>query len=323
MKKVNWGILSTANIGKTQTIPAMLMADNCNLYGIASRDRSKAEEFQKEFGFEKTYGSYEELLEDSNIEAVYIPLPNNLHGKWIKEAAKKGKHILCEKPIVSSEEELKEVLDVCNENGVILMEAFAYLHSPIIKEIKQVIDSGEIGEVVFMETTFIVPKLDESNIRMNRALLGGGLYDLGCYPISLILTLIGEEPIDVKAIADFAKTGVDDYANVFLKFNDNKRANVLCGMCSSARRDGFFVYGTKGVIEAPVSYNALGDLNYHVVKDNETITRKVQVPNNYQLEIEQMGRCITDGERPWVSNEFSLLNARVLDSALDSMGYRN
>lgn len=321
MRKVNWGVLSTANIGKTVTIPAMLKANNCNLYGIASRNLDKTKEFQDLFGFTNTYGSYEELLDDENIDVVYIPLPNHLHGEWIKKAAKAGKHILCEKPIAASTKELEEVLEVCKENKVILMEAFAYLHSPIIKEIKQVIKNGEIGDITFIESTFVAPSPPTTDIRMRKETLGGSIYDLGCYPISLILNFMDEKPIDVKAIANFTDAGIDDYGNVYLEFENNVKANALCGMCSGRRGDRFYIYGSKGSIEAPIEFNQDGDLTYYIVNDTQRIARTLRVPNNYTLEVEQMGRCITDGESPFVSNEFSLINAWVIDKALEDVAY--
>mgnify|MGYP001054981397 FL=1 len=321
MKKVNWGVLSTANIGKTVTIPAMLEAYNCNLYGIASRQIDKALEFQELFGFEQVYESYEDLLADENIDAVYIPLPNNIHGEWIKKAAKAGKHILCEKPITGTEEELREVLEVCKENNVILMEAFAYLHSPVIREIKEVIKNGEIGDIRFIEATFLTPTPAATNIRMRRDTLGGSIYDIGCYPISLILNFMDQKPVDVKAIGHLAESGVDDYANIYLEFENNVKANALTGMCSGRRGDRFFIYGTKATIEAPFKFNESGDLTYYIVDDNQKVARTVNAPNNYTLEFEQMGRCILEGEKPHVSNEFSLINSWVMDRALEAIGY--
>lgn len=321
MQKLNWGVLSTANIGRDYTIPAMLDAYNCNLYGIASRQIDKAREFQDLFGFENAYGSYEELLDDENIDAVYIPLPNHLHGEWIKKAARAGKHILCEKPITGSEKELKEAIEVCNENNVILMEAFAYLHSPIINEIKDVIENGEIGEIAFIEACLLAPAPPAGDIRVKKETLGGGIYDLGCYPISLILNFIGEKPIDVKAIGHLTEAGIDDYATIYLEFENNVKANALCGMYSGRRGDRFYVYGTKATIEAPISFNEKGDLTYYIEDDKQKVARKVQVPDNYKLEVEQMGRCVLEGESPHVSNEFSLVNAWVIDRALDDIGY--
>ncbi|ROR31426.1 putative dehydrogenase [Mobilisporobacter senegalensis] len=322
MKQVNWGVLGTANIAKKVTIPAMLKANNCKLYGIAGRNKEKVDEFKETFGFEKAYYSLEEMLEDENIEAVYIPLPNNLHKEWVIKAARRGKNILCEKPLAGSEEDVKEMIRVCDEEGVIFMEAFAYLHSPVIKEIKDILDSGAIGEFSFMESTFVTPRNPDENIRMNLETLGGSVYDLGCYNISLILTMLGEEPDEVKAIAHFTEKKIDDFATAYFGFADGKKACFTTGMCSVQRGDRFFIYGTKGIIEAPVQFNQEGEISYYIVKDGVREEYTVSTPNNYTLEVEQLGRCITDGEKPYVNHDFSIINARTIDRVLKDMGYQ-
>lgn len=320
-RKVNWGVLGTADIAKKCTIPAMQKAVNCNLYAIAGRTKEKAEDYKDTYGFEKAYYSYDELLDDEKVEAVYIPLPNVLHKDWVIKAAKKGKHILCEKPIAKSEAELKELIEVCNQEGVILMEAFAYLHSPAVKEVKEVLDSGIIGKPTVVETTFLTPAPPSTDIRMNKETLGGAVYDLGCYNISLILTMLGEEPKDVKAVAHFTEKGIDDYTAAIMEFSDGVRATVVTGMCSGQRADHYYIYGTEGSLEVPIPYNEEGTLNYYIHKEGKTEEKTVTAPDNYMLEVEQLGRCITDGEKPYVSNEFSLRNARTIDKVLASIGY--
>ena len=136
MKQINWGVIGTAGIAKGQTIPGMAEAENCRLYAIAGRSMEKALAYQKEFGFAKAYGDYEELLNDPEVEAVYIPLPNTLHHEWVVKAANAGKHILCEKPLAPSAREAEEMQAAAQQNGVMLMEAFAYLHTPLIAAIK-------------------------------------------------------------------------------------------------------------------------------------------------------------------------------------------
>jgi predicted dehydrogenase len=321
MRKVNWGVLGTANIALTQTIPAMLEADNCNLYGIAGRNKDKVDEFKEKFGFENVYYSLEDMLDDKEIEAVYIPLPNNLHKEWVIKAAKKGKNILCEKPLSGNAEDIKEMIRVCDEEGVIFMEAFAYLHSPVIKEIKSILDSGVIGDISLMESVFFTPTNADEDIRMNRDTLGGSVYDLGCYNISLILTMLGGEPDEVKAFAHFTDKGIDDYATAYLGFSDGKKACFSTGMCCAQRGDRFFIYGTKGVIEAPIQFNDLGTLTFYTIINDKKEEHTVIVPNNYKLEVEQLGRCITDGEQPYVSHAFSIANGRTIDKVLKEMGY--
>lgn len=156
MRKIKWGVLGTASIAKGCTIPGMILAKNCELYAVAGRSLNKAELFQKEFGFEKAYGSYEELLADPVVEAVYIPLPNNLHYEWCIKAMKAGKHVLCEKPLVPTMEQAKELFEVSKANGVYLMEAFAYLHTPYISALKEELEKQSIGELKYIESAFMV-----------------------------------------------------------------------------------------------------------------------------------------------------------------------
>nr|MBQ4317706.1 Gfo/Idh/MocA family oxidoreductase [Clostridia bacterium] len=176
-RKVKWGVLGTATIARDFTIPAMQKANNCELYGIASRALDKAEAFKERFGFKKAYGSYEAMLADPEIEAVYIPLPNNLHKEWVIKAAQAKKNILCEKPLSGTPEDVKEMIDACDKEGVIFMEAFAYLHSPVTKSIQQKIAEGAIGDVTVIESSFITPGYVD-DIRIRRETLGGAVYDL-------------------------------------------------------------------------------------------------------------------------------------------------
>lgn len=158
-RKVKWGVLGTADIARRCTIPAMQKAENCYLYGIAGRSKEKAEQFQEQFGFEKAFGSLEAMLEDEMVEAVYIPLPNTMHKEWVIKAAKHGKHVLCEKPLAGTEADVKEMIEACEKNGVLFMEAFAYLHSPLIRSVKETIHSGAIGELSFMESILLHPDI--------------------------------------------------------------------------------------------------------------------------------------------------------------------
>ncbi len=147
MRKVNWGVLGTAGIARGCAIPGMRLAENCRLYAIAGRDPKKAALFRTEFGFEKAYFSYEDLLADPAVEAVYIPLPNSLHCEWVIKAAQAGKHIPCEKPLAPNAKQAAEMQTAAQENGVWLMEAFAYLHSPLTAAIKAELEKGSVGEV--------------------------------------------------------------------------------------------------------------------------------------------------------------------------------
>ncbi len=320
-KVVNWGVLGTAGIAKKHVIPAMKDAEGCNLYAIAGRNSEKVESFKNEFGFEKGYNSYEELLDDENIDAVYIPLPNDIHKEWAIKAAQKKKHILCEKPFTPSLKDAKEVIDICNENGVMIMEAFAYLHNDAIISVAKCINDNKIGKIKTIESTFLIPTPADSNIRMIKENFGGAVYDVGCYNISLILNFMQKKPSSVKAVAFNTEKGIDIMCSTIMEFDKGQYASSLCGMNICGRGDRFFIYGETGAIEAYIPYNADGKLHYTVKTDSGEERFDFDVRNNYTLEVEQFNRCILNGEKPHVTNEFTMLVADVIDEVLKEINY--
>ena len=205
------------------------------------------------------------------------------------------------------------------------MEAFAYIHTPFTKAIKEELDNGVIGDILYMESTFMTSDYDVSNIRMRRETYGGALYDLGCYNTSQILWMLGEEPEKIQAFGDFSEYGVDMYTSALLKFKSGTRAALSCGMLlkteADKRLDRFQIHGTEGYIKSEVRFNQSGELSYIIGKDGEEVVKTITVRDNYSLEVEQLGRCITDGETPHVSHEFTLKNARTIDRILESIGY--
>ena len=280
------------------------------------------------FGFEKAYGSYEELLQDPEVEAVYIPLPNTLHYEWTVKALEAKKHVLCEKPLAPSEEVARQMIEAAEKNGVLLMEAFAYLHSPFIKAVKAELDAKTIGDVVYMESTFITSDYDISNIRMRRDTLGGCLYDLGCYNTTQILWMLEEEPERVQAISDFSEENIDVNTTAIMNFKSGKRAVMHSGMVLSKeieekfdRIDNFRIHGTKGSIRSDVQFNQCGKLAYVVSVGNKEVVKVIDTPQNYGLEVEQFGRGILEGEELHVSHEFTLKNARLMDRILKEINY--
>lgn len=325
MKKVKWAVTGTAGIAKNQTIPGMLQAENCELYAIAGRSLEKARAYQEEFGFRKAYGSYEEALADPEVEAVYIPLPNDLHYEWTIKALQAKKHVLCEKPLAPTPIQAQEMIRCAQENGVLLMEAFAYLHSPYIAALKEVLDSGAIGDVVYMESAFITSDYNVSNIRMRKETYGGAMYDLGCYNTSLILWLLGKEPDRVQAAADFSDREIDTLTSAVLHFEDGTKAAFTAGMVlptdMDERLDRLEIRGTKGRIYSTVEFNQEGDLSFSVETKDGLQVKTVHARQNYALEVEQLGRCILENETPHVSNDFSMKNSWTLERVLRAIGY--
>jgi len=326
MRKVKWGVMGTAKIAKRATIPSMQRAENCELFAIAGRSFEKAQAFQAEFGFQKAYGSYAELLDDPEVEAVYIPLPNDLHYEWTLKALKAKKHVLCEKPLAPTVAQMEEMMKTAEENGVVLMEAFAYLHTPFTKAIKAELDRGAIGEPLYMESAFITWSRSMADVRMHKDLFGGCAYDLGCYNTSQILWMLGEEPETVQAVATYSPEGVDLFTTGLLTFASGKTASFQCGFVlapedRSKRIDRFQIHGTKGFIKSEVEFNQTGELSYILSVDGKAETKTISVPENYGLEVEQLGRCITDGEQPYVPHSFTLMNGRVMEKVLASINY--
>lgn len=327
MRKVAWGMLGTATIAKRSTIAGMKAAENCRLYAVAGRNPEKVEAYVKEYGFEKGYQSYEELLEDPQVEAVYIPLPNSLHYEWVMKAVAKKKHVLCEKPMGLNAAQAEEMIAAAKENGVLLMEAFAYLHSPYIAAIKKEVKEGTIGKLTYIEAAFLTRGYEGmglSNIRVRRDTFGGALYDVGCYCTSLIEWLMEEDPVSVDASAEFTDQHIDIHTNAILKYPSGARASVSCGMClggDTNRIGRFTICGSKGMIVSNVMFNAKGELEYTITAEGKTETKTISTPDNYGLEIEQFGRCIADGEAPYVSNAFTVRNAKVVEQIHQKIGY--
>ncbi|MCR5356891.1 MAG: Gfo/Idh/MocA family oxidoreductase [Lachnospiraceae bacterium] len=324
MEKVKWGVLGTANIARGCTIPGMKLADNCELYAIAGRNAEKAEAFREEFGFKKAYTGYDALIEDPDVQAVYIPLPNNLHLKWVKAALNKGKHVLCEKPLALNASDAREMFDTARENNVFLMEAYAYLHTPYIQSLKKDLADGIIGDVDYIESAFVTQGYKE-DIRLYKDQGGGAMYDLGCYCTTMILSMIDSKPAFVKASAEYSDLGVDLMTSAIIRFENGVRASFNVGMIlgkdTNARFDRLYIHGSKGCIRSDVEYNQAGDISYNIFTDNGVIERKISVPQNYSLETAQLGRCILNGESPHVSSDFSIKNAELMDQVFKEIGY--
>lgn len=322
MRTVRFGVLGTADIARGCTIPGMQEAEHCELYAIAGRKIEKARQYQEQFGFRKAYGSYDELLADPEVEAVYIPLPNDLHCEWTIRALEAKKHVLCEKPLAVSESQVLEMFRAAEDNGVILMEAFAYLHSPIVKALKAELDAGAVGDVRYLESAFITGRRADTDIRLRRETYGGALYDLGCYDVSMALWMLGREPDRVRAAASFSEKKIDLFTSALLVYDTGAVASLDCGMVlPEGRLDRFRIHGTEGEIVSPVEFNQSGDIPYTVICGGERHQKSVSCPNNYALEVENLSRCVLGQETPHVTKEFSLMVARTTDRILREIGY--
>jgi predicted dehydrogenase len=323
-KLVKWGILGAAGIARKAMVPAILNAKNAEVVAVASSsDIQKANEFADQFEIEKRYMSYEELLNDQEIDAVYIPLPNNLHATWVKQAAEKGKHILCEKPAAITVEETKSMVDVCKQNNVLFMEAFMYQFHPQHERVKEIIQSGEIGEVNLMRSSFSF-YLDQAakNIRLNQELGGGSLYDIGCYCIHASRYILEKEPKQAYASGDLsAQLGVDLTTSGILTFEGGVTASFDCSF-QQPFENRYVVVGTKGKIEVPAAFRPdvqEGKGEILITDEHGEQRKEVLNGDQYTLQIEHFSDCILNEQTPVYSGEETIKNMNVLEACLESV----
>jgi predicted dehydrogenase len=267
-RQLRWGVLGVAKINN-RLKPAFHASRTVKLQAIASRSLEKSREAARDFSFEAAYGSYEELLDDPRVDAVYIPLPNSLHAEWTKKAADRGKHVLCEKPLCPTAAEAADLVAYCKARDVRLMDGFMWPHHPRTRRLKQLIDDGTIGEVrrVNGSLSLKMEPLTTENIRLQPDLGGGSLLDVGCYPVYGIRWAFGVEPASVFAHAR-TLNGVDIEMAGQLRFADGRSASFDCGF-TLPLRGWLEIVGTKGTIRVPRMWLPLARATWEVELDNE------------------------------------------------------
>jgi predicted dehydrogenase len=318
MKKIRWGVLGAAKIATVKVIPAMQQGTLSEVTGLASRELSRAQEAAGPLGIAKAYGSYEELLADPDIDAIYNPLPNHLHVPWTIRAAEAGKHVLCEKPIALTAEEAKQLLAVRDRTGVKIGEAFmVHTHPQWLRAI-EILKSGEIGRLRGFNFVFSYNNRDPKNIR-NRADIGGGaLMDIGCYPIHTSRWVFGEEPKRVVSLIerdpDF---GTDRLTSAILDFPGGHAVFTCSTQASSFQRA--MILGDAGRIEIEVPVNAPPDTpNRIFVHTTELRTETFPVLDQYTIQGDAFSRAILENGDVPVSLEDAVANMRVIDGLFAS-----
>jgi predicted dehydrogenase len=259
MKKLRWGILSTANIGVAKVIPAMQAGEHCEIVAISSRDLGKAQAAADQLGIANAYGSYEELLAAPEVDAIYNPLPNHLHVPWSIKALEAGKHVLCEKPIAMTTAEAQELVDAAHAYPHLkVMEAFMYRHHPQWQMARQLVADGKIGELRTIQSFFSYYNVDPNNIRNMADIGGGGLMDIGCYNISYSRFIFGSEPQRVFGIVEYdPDLKTDRLASGILDFGHGTATFTCSTQLTSYQRVNIF--GTEGRVEIEVPVNAPND----------------------------------------------------------------
>ena len=313
-RPIKWGILSTAHINRN-VIPAAHASPKVELLAVASRDQARADEYAKTWEIERAYGSYEALLRDPDVEAVYVSLPNSMHSEWSIKALEAGKHVLCEKPFSRHVREVEAAFDVAERMGRLLSEAFMYRHNPQTKRAKQLVDEGAIGELRLIRSAFSYALYDENNIRLNTALEGGALMDVGCYNISGS-RLFGGEPERVYGEAWFGPSGTDWVFGGTLRFPGNVVALFDCGT-ALPERDELEVIGSEGslFLDDPWHCKMPG---IELRRDGGVERIEVELSDSYRLELENVSDAIRGDGELLLGRDDALGQARVLEALHDS-----
>jgi predicted dehydrogenase len=320
MKPVKWGIISTANIGVAKVIPGMLKSRDIEIVAISSRRGKTARDWAAKLGIPKAYGSYEEMLADPEIEAVYNPLPNHLHVPLTLAAARAGKHVLCEKPVAITAREATKLR--MGPEGVVIAEAFMVRHATQWIAARDLVRKNKIGEVKAIQVLFSYFNRDPRNVRNQADIGGGGLLDIGCYPITVSRFIFGAEP--QRVIAAFErdpKFKTDRLASGLADFGGGRQLSFAVST-QLAPYQRVNIMGTKGRIEIEIPFNAPPDRpNRYFVQGmtmNEGVWTELPVSDQYQLQAEAFGRVIRGKQKPVWGVEDAIQNMRILDAFLRS-----
>jgi D-xylose 1-dehydrogenase (NADP+, D-xylono-1,5-lactone-forming) len=320
---VRWGVISAANIGYKRVIPAILASSNGQLLAVASRNPHRARELFAHIPQVRIYGAYESLLDDPEIEAVYIPLPNSLHAEWTIKALAAGKHVLCEKPLAITAKQGALMVEAAQANERLLMEAFMYrIHPQTLWALEQ-IHTGRIGLVKRVSASFAFNVMQHPrNIRLQAALAGGSLMDVGSYPVNFCRAVFGNSPVAVAARVyrpDDAQ--VELSTNAVLDFGDG-RFGLIDSSFHLPTRQIAEIHGETGSIRIPIPFTP-GEVEVEVVLslEGQTIHQHIARVDQYRLEVEHFGASIRSGTQPAFSLSETIENLATIEAIYQSAGY--
>lgn len=326
-RKLRWGILSTADIARKKVVPGMWRGRRSEVVAIASRDEVTARRVAADLEIPTGHGSYEALLLDPQVEAVYIPLPNHLHADWTIAAAEAGKHVLCEKPLALTSAEAQRMVDACDAAGVVLAEAFMYRHHPSWVETMRLVRSGAIGRVRAVDTWFSYFNDDPTNIRNIADVGGGALYDIGCYAINVARWVFDGEPTRVRAAIERDPiSGVDVLTTGLLEFETGISTFGVSTRLEPDQRVS--IYGSDGRISVEIPFNIPPDRPTHVfvtkggdppvAPSTECLTFEVADP--YGAEADSFVAAVLDGVPLPVPPSDAVANLRVIERVFERAG---
>ncbi len=316
-KVLNWGLLSTARINRA-LIPPLRASKRNQLLAVASRSKDSADRYARERKIPQAYGSYEELLADPEIDVIYNPLPNHLHAEWTIKAVEAGKHVLCEKPLALSVEEVDAIKDASQKHGRIVAEAFMYRHHPQTLKVQELVKSGALGTLKLIKGAFSFFLSREGDVRLNPEWGGGGIWDVGCYPISYARSVVGADPLEVFGWQVTGPTGIDETFTGQMRFAND----VLMQFDSSfvvPFRTYMEIVGSDATLNIPHPFKPETDEKIFLTRsDDKTETIKVRGQELYIGEVEDMADAILLGKTPRISLDDSRGNVLTIASLLES-----
>jgi len=323
--KVKWGILGAASVARRRVVPAMLQSEFAEVAAVASRSLAKSQEFARQFGIPKAYGSYDELIADPEIEVIYNPLPNHLHVEWSVRAASRGKHVLCEKPIARTVEEARRLLEARDDYKVKIGEAFMVSSHPQWLRAQEIIRSGRIGKLRSAVGYFSYYNIDPENTRNSPDFAGGALMDIGCYPVKMSRFIFGEEPRRVIACIERDPSfRTDRLTSAILEFNAGQSTFTVSTQLVYYQRMQFL--GTDGRLDVEIPFNAPADKPCRIFLDNgkdlyggaSQITESLPVSNQFTIQADLFSKAVRGvGEVP-NSMEDAVANTSVLEALFRS-----
>jgi len=315
-KILNWGLLSTARINSA-LIPPLRASKRNQLMAVASRTRESADKYAREHKISRAHGSYEALLADPEIDVIYNSLPNHLHAEWTIKAVEAGKHVLCEKPIALNVEEVDAIKAAARKHGRVVAEAFMYRHHPQTLKVQELVKSGSLGSLKLVRGSFSFVLSREGDVRLDPAMGGGSIWDVGCYPISYARSVIGENPLEVFGWQVTGPTGIDETFVGQMRFDHEIPAQFDCSFVIPFH-SFMEIVGSEATLNVPKPFKPETDEKIYLTRDDKTETIKIKGQELYLGEVEDMADAILLGHEPRVSLDDSHANVAVISALLES-----
>lgn len=319
MSQMRFGIIACSNVARKRFLPALLESKSAQLEHIGSRDKEKAKAFSEEFNSPK-YGTYEDVLNDPDVDCVYISTPPNEHEKWSIQAAKHGKHIICEKPAAMNLEQAKNIINECTKNNVCFLEGYMYLFHPQHAEVKKIVNNNDLGKLKLISSQTTYPRPPEGDIRLNPDLAGGAFFDSAGYPVSASLMLTDEMPISVLASKSMDDKGIDSSISMILNYESGLKAQLFAGFdmqyCSK-----YFIIGTKGRIEVKRAFAVAPDYKPLIILEQDFDTKNIELDpaNQFMLMIDKFAEAVNNPDMQKTFTKCFLRQNVVMDAALHSI----